>query len=226
VSAMPTKMLVAADTVAFRSVRPGDLDVLLVERANEPFRGCWALPGGFVEEDEDLPQAAARELSEETGLAPAVMDQVGAWGTPGRDPRGRVVSAVYLAVARPGQDRAEGGDDAARAAWHPVDGLPHLAFDHAEIVPAALRHLRRLCERTHAAFAFLGEPFGEPDVAAVLGALGAREPGKSAQRLLAAACVEAGGAAGAATWRLTTTSHLAPLRQSVLMFSALDTFGD
>jgi len=183
VGAMPTKMLVAADTVAFRSVRPGDLDVLLVERANEPFRGCWALPGGFVEEDEDLPQAAARELSEETGLAPAVMDQVGAWGTPGRDPRGRVVSAVYLAVARPGQDRAEGGDDAARAAWHPVDGLPHLAFDHAEIVPGTcVGSARGLTRRSRSS--------------------GNRSGSRTLLRC----------------W--------APLRQSVLMFSALDTFGD
>jgi 8-oxo-dGTP diphosphatase len=216
-SPLPPKMFVAADTVALRCRAGGGLEVLLIRRANDPFRGRWALPGGFVEEAEDLPDAAARELQEETGLRPPAMLQVGAWGTPGRDPRGRVVSAVYLAVAGPGEDAVEGADDAAQAAWHPADEPPELAFDHAEILPAALQRLRERCERSHLALAFLKEPFTTAQVEQVLRALGAPRPGDSAGRLLAAARLrrEDGGPVP----RLRRlASATAPLVEAITMF--------
>ncbi len=140
---------VAADVVL---LRPGEasgasIEVLLIERANEPFRGRWALPGGFVEIDEDLQEGARRELREETGIDIGPDDerfvQLGAFGRPGRDPRGRVISVVYLAgVCRPGSEPTA-GDDAARAEWFPLSKLPELAFDHAEILAEARRRIER-----------------------------------------------------------------------------------
>jgi len=213
----PTKMCVAADTAALRCSAEGRLEILLVERGNEPFKGCWALPGGFVDLDEDLPDGAARELEEETGLRPPVMDQVGAWGTPGRDPRGRTVSAVYLAVAAPGRDAVEGADDAAAAAWQPVSDLPRLAFDHGEIVPVALRRLRCRCERTHLSLAFLNETFCAEDIQRVLGALGCPDPMAGAVRLMEVAAL---ADAKDGRHRLAAAEFLAPLGAPVFLFTA------
>ncbi len=113
--------------------------VLLVRRGQEPFRGKWALPGGFVDEGERLVDAARRELAEETGLAfDGPLLQVGAFGDPGRDPRGWTVSVVYAGDAGEVPSEVYGGDDAEEAAWHRLDALPALAFDHAEIVATAL----------------------------------------------------------------------------------------
>jgi 8-oxo-dGTP diphosphatase len=145
--------MVAADVVAFRPregleapARPGGasrpgFELLLVRRGNEPFKGLWAFPGGFVEMEEDLPDAARRELREETGVELAELTQLGAWGAPGRDPRGRVISVVYLAELAPGEGEPVAGDDAAEARWWPLVELPDLAFDHAEILAAAKSRL-------------------------------------------------------------------------------------
>jgi 8-oxo-dGTP diphosphatase len=123
---------VTADTAVFRGPS-SSRELLLVHRADEPFKGMWALPGGFVEEDEPLERCARRELAEETGLRPAgEFLHVGAYGDPGRDPRGWTVTILYAVVLSPGEpDAVAGGDDAAEAAWHPVASLPPLAFDHA-----------------------------------------------------------------------------------------------
>jgi 8-oxo-dGTP diphosphatase len=126
--------------------RDGERQVLLVERGSDPFQGRLAFPGGFVDIDEDLEDAALRELREETSLAtPGVLEQLGAYGRPGRDPRGRTVSIVYLAL--PDEAAAvRGGDDAADAGWYPITELlqdpGRLAFDHAEILRDALARAR------------------------------------------------------------------------------------
>lgn len=118
------------------------LQVVLIRRGLEPFIGKWALPGGFVEMDEDLENAARRELLEETSLSGIFLEQLHTFGTPNRDPRGRVVSVAYYALVRPDQHPAKGDTDAAEAIWHPADSLPPLAFDHALIFAKALERLR------------------------------------------------------------------------------------
>ena len=115
-------------------------ELLFIERKKEPFKGKWALPGGFVDDGENLPDAAARELMEETGMAVNGLHQLGAFGKPGRDPRGHTVSVVYTAFT---DDTAEavGADDAEEAKWFSVKNLPEMAFDHAEIVNLALQKI-------------------------------------------------------------------------------------
>ncbi|MCU0794670.1 MAG: NUDIX hydrolase [Akkermansiaceae bacterium] len=118
------------------------LMVLLIRRGLEPFMGSWALPGGFVDMEENLDEAARRELLEETHLKEVFLEQLFTFGNPGRDPRGRVVSVAYYALVRPDQNPATGDSDAAEAAWHPVNHLPPLAFDHADILRMGLERLR------------------------------------------------------------------------------------
>jgi len=117
-----------------------ELHVLLIQRGRDPFRGRWALPGGFLEPEEDLEAAARRELAEETGIALpcGALRQVGAYGSPGRDPRGPTVSIAFAAIVPDLFGVGAGGDDAAAARWFPVLGLPSLAFDHDAILRDAL----------------------------------------------------------------------------------------
>ena len=123
--------------------------VLLIERKYEPFAGYWALPGGFVDQGERLEEAAQRELGEETGVRGLALEQIGAFGDPGRDPRGWTVSVVYLArVASPADCPAVAADDAARAGWFAWDELPALAFDHALILQRVQSHLAHLPPRS------------------------------------------------------------------------------
>ncbi|NBC21984.1 MAG: NUDIX domain-containing protein [Gammaproteobacteria bacterium] len=117
--------------------------VLLVRRGKPPFEGRWALPGGFVEIDEDLEPAARRELAEETGLAAGPLVQVGAFGRPDRDPRGRVVSVAFTGAPAEEDAAPEPASDAAEACWFGLDELPGLAFDHAEIIAAATAEFGR-----------------------------------------------------------------------------------
>ena len=116
--------------------------VLLIERGREPFRGRHALPGGFVDYGEDVDAAIHREIAEETGLEGLPFRQFHVFGQPGRDPRGHTVSVVYLAVLIGEPPRVEGGDDAAAAAWHPLDRLPDLAFDHDRILAKVRESLK------------------------------------------------------------------------------------
>lgn len=148
---------VTVDLAVF-TVRDTLLHLLLIRRKEPPFRDQYALPGGFVrvgeganEQGEDLDDAAARELHEETGLprTACALEQLRAFGRAGRDPRTRVISVAYLALVRPdlaGQVHA--GTDAAEAGFFPVTSLPPLAFDHGEIVEVALEHLRRRISET------------------------------------------------------------------------------
>ncbi|MFW5982731.1 MAG: NUDIX domain-containing protein [Candidatus Brocadiia bacterium] len=215
-SPKPTKMCVAADTVALRCIHRGAPEILLIKRGCDPYRGSWAFPGGFVEVEEDLVDAARRELLEETGLEPVAIDQVGAWGTPGRDPRGRTVSAVYLALADPEDCHVEGSDDADSAEWHSLRKQPELAFDHADILPAVMDHLRNRCERTHLLFGFLGPTFMESDVQRVLESLEVNNPARKARKLLDASLSVQSGGMG--QYRLDVSHYVTPLREPVIMF--------
>jgi len=126
---------VTADCVVIRKGEPHK--VLLIQRGNEPFKGCWAIPGGFMDMDETTEQCAIRELHEETGLVIEEVHQIGAYSKVDRDPRGRTVSVAYLAII--GYDaEVQGQDDASKAAWWPIDALPSLAFDHENIMNDAL----------------------------------------------------------------------------------------
>ena len=117
-----------------------ELKVLLIERGITPYKGHWAFPGGFLNPNETAEEGARRELREETGLDSAHIEQLHTYSTPDRDPRERVITIAYIALVRI-QD-VRGGDDAADAGWFPVENVPPLAFDHAEILRDALRRLR------------------------------------------------------------------------------------
>ncbi len=132
-----------ADVVLFAVVQD-HLEVLLIQRDQPPFEQAWAFPGGFVDLGERPEDAARRELAEETSLRDIPLTQLGVFGDPKRDPRGHVVSVVYLAVVpMEVREQAEAGSDAAQARWWPVDQLPSLAFDHTDILTCALQHLLR-----------------------------------------------------------------------------------
>lgn len=168
------------DTVVW-TPRAGRLGVLLIERAHEPFQGCWALPGGFVNEGERLPDAARRELLEETGVTIQQLWTVGAFGDPGRDPRGWTVSAVYQAlVATDAAREPAAGDDAARARWHSAARLPPLAFDHRAVIREAILRLRREIYCLPLARPLLSRSFSFAQLAAVYRLLDPRSPDANA----------------------------------------------
>ena len=112
-------------------------EILLIKRLNEPFKDCWALPGGFVDENEDLEQAARRELFEETNIETNEMIQIGAFGTPNRDPRGHMISVAYQTNLIDNQI-VKAKDDAKETKWFSINDLPELAFDHLEIIHSIL----------------------------------------------------------------------------------------
>jgi 8-oxo-dGTP diphosphatase len=147
--------------LAILTVRQDLLNVLVIERNNEPYQGQTALPGGFIRDGEDLQETAVRELAEETGLDGNALhlEQVGAYGAPGRDPRGRVISVSYLAIA-PDLPVPVGGSDARSARWTPVaEVLGKLAFDHPQILNDAVERARTRLEFTTLATAFRGATF-------------------------------------------------------------------
>ena len=117
------------------------LNVLLIERGADPFKGHWAFPGGFLNIDESAQQGAKRELFEETGLREAYLRQFHTFSAVNRDPRERVISIAYYALVRISE--VKGGDDAAKAQWFPLDSVPPLAFDHEMMLRMAIKELRR-----------------------------------------------------------------------------------
>ncbi|WP_028851331.1 NUDIX hydrolase [Thermocrispum municipale] len=165
----PPRVLVAVDLVIL-TLREAKLHVLLTERGIDPFRGTYALPGGFLNNDkEDLLAAAHRELQEETALDPENLhlEQLGAYGAPERDPRGRVISIAYLAIS-PELPEPSAGGDVTDAAWRLVDdvtsGRLTLAFDHHHILEEGIERARSKLERTTLATAFCGETFTIADL--------------------------------------------------------------
>lgn len=129
------------DIVVF-TVTDGDLAVLLIRRAQEPFRGRWALPGGFIRLDESLRRAAWRELKEETGVSAGFLEQIGAFGRPDRDPRERIISVAYFALLAVDGMAIQAASDAREARLFSIDALPELAFDHARILRYARDRLQ------------------------------------------------------------------------------------
>ena len=132
--------MVTVDAVVF-SVSPDTRRVLLIRRGQEPYKDKWVFPGGFVEIDEELEKAAARELEEETGLTGVALEQLCTFGRVGRDPRGRVITVVYVGLCENGNCKVKGNDDAAEARWFDVENLPEMAFDHEGMAKKALRWL-------------------------------------------------------------------------------------
>lgn len=126
---------VTADCVVI--TKEAEPKVLLIQRGADPYKGCWAFPGGFMNMDETTEQCAIRELEEETGLKLTTIKQIGAYSKVDRDPRGRTITVAYLAIIdKPAQ--VTGQDDAAKAEWFPLSALPELAFDHADIMADAI----------------------------------------------------------------------------------------
>ena len=126
---------VTTDCVVFTKEK--EPKVLLIQRGNEPYKGYWAFPGGFMNMEETTEECAVRELKEETGLTVKQIQQIGAYSKVDRDPRGRTVSIAYLAIVD-APTAVSGMDDAAKAAWFPLSSLPDLAFDHKDIMADAI----------------------------------------------------------------------------------------
>lgn len=160
----PPPVLLTVDLVIL-TLRASTLHILLIERGIDPHRGEWALPGGFIADSgEDILHAARRELREEANLDATGLhlEQLGAYGRPERDPRGRIVSVAYLAIA-PGLPEPEAGTDASAASWRPVEefssGRGRLAFDHGQILRDGLERARSKLEHTALATAFCDDTF-------------------------------------------------------------------
>ena len=133
------------------------LQVLLIERGIEPYKGHWAFPGGFLKMDETAEEGAKRELKEETGLADAYIQQLHTFSNPDRDPRERVITIAYYALVK--IQEVKGGDDAASARWFPLDEIPSLAFDHDYILRMATQRLREQIHFQPIGFELLPEKF-------------------------------------------------------------------
>jgi 8-oxo-dGTP diphosphatase len=131
-----SKIFVTVDVVLIKETSPKQ--ILLIKRKNDPFQNCWALPGGFVDENEDLVVAAKRELEEETQIKVSNLEQLKAYGKPFRDPRNHVVSIAYFGIANESTE-AKASDDAEDCNWFEINDLPNLAFDHLDIVKDAIQ---------------------------------------------------------------------------------------
>jgi len=149
---------VATDMCIFTLVA-ADLHLLLIKRARAPFRGRWALPGGFLKADETLDTCARRELMEETGISPLALHPFGVFSDPKRDPRERVISVAYLALVPEAAAKLAARSDAAAAGWFSMGDLPKLAFDHAVIIGKARDALRQRLKDISAALALVPETF-------------------------------------------------------------------
>ena len=190
---LPT-LTMTTDIVIF-SIRGERLEILLIQRGNPPFQGNWALPGGLVEQDEDLDVCARRELEEETGVTGLELEQLHAFGAPLRDPRGRFVTVAYYTLVRPDRLKPQAASDAANLRWFAIDDLPTLAFDHAQIIAMARRRLRRRLGESATAFGFLPDTFTLGDFRSVHQIIGGEpiDPRKFRRWALALDLVEEAG---------------------------------
>jgi len=154
---------VTTDVVAFTIVHK-DLQVLLIQRSQAPYQGAWALPGGFINPDENLEHCARRELEEETGVAGVFMEQLYTFSDPDRDPRERVITTAYYALVPPDRQCIRAASDAGKAGWFYLGRLPPLAFDHADIVGTAHARLVEKLEDPAIAFRLTPEVFTLTDL--------------------------------------------------------------
>ncbi len=129
------------DAIVF-GYNAGKISILLIQRKYDPFKGRWAIPGGFVLEEESLEEAVHRELKEETGVSINYLEQLYTFGAVERDPRGRVVSVAYFGLIQPDGHTLEASTDAALAQWFEIDDLPELSFDHRLILKVAIERLK------------------------------------------------------------------------------------
>ena len=159
---IPQNIKVAVDAVVF-GYEQKELSVLLIKRGVEPFKGTWALPGGLVLENESLEDAVQRELQEETGVTIDYLEQLYTFGTPGRDPRNRVISVAYYGLVKPDVFELNASTDASDAAWFTIKNLPELAFDHQQIIQVAIERLKGKITYEPIGFELLDErfPFSE-----------------------------------------------------------------
>jgi 8-oxo-dGTP diphosphatase len=149
---------VTTDIVIF-TIRDQSLKVLLVKRKGTPFKGQWALPGGFVDINEDLESSAKRELEEETGVSGVYLEQLYTFGSPGRDPRERVITVAYFALVPSDKMKLRAATDAEAVDWFALDELPKLAFDHQHILEMARRRLIAKLDYSTIAFQFMPKAF-------------------------------------------------------------------
>jgi 8-oxo-dGTP diphosphatase len=152
------KPSVTTDIVIF-TIQDDDLKLLLVKRGLEPFKGKWAIPGGFVRLNESLQEAAKRELEEETGVKDVYLEQLYTFGDLKRDPRGRVITVSYMALVNSDKIKLISATDVSDTQWFSMKKLPELAFDHKKILEYALKRLRWKFEYTTVAFSMLPEKF-------------------------------------------------------------------
>jgi 8-oxo-dGTP diphosphatase len=154
---------VTADIVIF-AMHENDLKALLVQRKNPPYKGSWAIPGGFVEIDEDIETGARRELEEETGVKNVFLEQLYTFGAPKRDPRERVITVAYYSLVNLAEHPVTAGSDAVRAEWFPIRNLPKLAFDHRKIMDMAVKRLESKALYAPIIFELLPKKFKLPQL--------------------------------------------------------------
>ena len=169
-------MKLAVDAIVFGYSKQDGVSVLLIQRKYEPFKNSWAIPGGFVLEEESLEQAVRRELVEETGITVQYLEQLYTFGDPDRDPRQRIVSVAYMGLVKTSQYQdLKASTDAANAAWFSIRKLPSLAFDHKKLLDMAAVRLRSKIRYQPIGFEFLDKKFPFSDLEKLYVALMDRE---------------------------------------------------
>jgi len=159
------KIKVAVDAIVFGYSKADGVSLLLIQRKYDPYKASWAIPGGFVLDEESLEEAVRRELMEETGIAVNYLEQLYSFGNPGRDPRQRIISIAYFGLVKAAQfQELKASTDAENAAWFPIDKLPKLAFDHKEILNVAIERLRTKVRYQPIGFELLDKKFPFSDL--------------------------------------------------------------